>query len=257
MEKLYVPLLLTLLAGLATGIGSLLALLFKRVPPGLLRVMLGFSAGVMLYVSFTELLGTGIKELGFLWGNVAFFGGMGLIALIDMLVPHEFLAERLPVQAGKQRFLKAGLLTAVGLMIHNFPEGMAVFASAMEDPKLGASLAVAIGLHNIPEGIAVAMPIYAATGSRKTAFIISALSGLAEPIGALLAGIWLLPFLNAQVLGAVLAGVGGLMTFISFDEILPITYARDEGESHQGFAHEAILGIIGGMLVMAVSLALF
>ena len=252
------PLALTLFAGLATGIGSGISLLFKRVSPGTLRLMLGFSAGVMLYVSFTELLGAGIAELGFLWGNVAFFGGIGLMAVIDMAVPHEFLAERMGGGKGKNRgILKAGLLTAVGLMIHNFPEGMAVFASAIQSPGLGVSLAIAIGLHNIPEGIAVAMPIYAATGRRRPAFLISLLSGLAEPLGAIIAGFWLLPFLNPQVLAAVLAGVGGLMVFISFDEILPLSYQRENGEPAPRLAHEAIIGIIGGMLIMALSLALF
>ena len=256
-QEVLFPLGLTLLAGLATGVGAVIALLFKGVPPMMLRLMLGFSAGVMLYVSFTELLGAGITALGFAGGNLAFFGGVAAMAVIDMLVPHEFLAERLPVTEGRHRgVLKAGLLTAVGLMIHNFPEGMAVFASAVQDPSLGISLAVAIGLHNIPEGIAVAMPIYAATQRRKPAFLISLASGLAEPLGALIAGLWLLPFLNAQVLGGVLAAVGGLMVYISFDEILPVTY-QHEGSDGPRLAHEAIIGVIGGMLVMALSLALF
>jgi ZIP family zinc transporter len=257
-QEALIPLALTLVAGLATGIGSGISLLFKRVSPGLLRLMLGFSAGVMLYVSFTELLGTAIVEIGFLWANVAFFGGIAFMAVIDMAVPHEFLAERIPMGVkGNRGVLKAGLLTAVGLMIHNFPEGMAVFATAVKDTSLGVSLAIAIGLHNIPEGIAVAMPIYAATGRRKPAFFISFISGLAEPLGAVIAGVWLLPFLTPQVLGAVLAAVGGLMVFISFDEILPLSYQRENGEPTPRLAHEAILGIIGGMLVMALSLALF
>lgn len=254
------PLALTLFAGLATGIGSGISLLFKRVSPGVLRLMLGFSAGVMLYVSFTELLGAGIAALGVLWGNVAFFGGIALMAFIDMTVPHEFLAERMGGGNGKHHgMLKVGLLTAVGLMIHNFPEGMAVFTSAFatENPGLAISLAIAIGLHNIPEGIAVAMPIYAATGQRRPAFLISLISGLAEPMGAIIAGVWLLPFLNDTVLGAVLAAVGGLMVFISFDEILPLSYQRENSEPSPRLAHEAIIGIIGGMLIMALSLALF
>jgi ZIP family zinc transporter len=258
-QEALVPLALTLLAGLSTGIGSAIALLVKRVHPGFLRLMLGFSAGVMLYVSFTELLGAGIEELGFIGGNIAFFLGIAFIAGIDFFVPHEFLAERLPKPkgGGHSRVLRAGLLTAFGMMIHNFPEGMAVFASALQDPQLGLSLAVAIGIHNIPEGIAVSMPIYSATGNRWYAFRVSFLSGLAEPLGAIIAGLWLLPFLTPQVMGGLLAAVGGLMTFISFDEILPISYHREESNGALTLAHEAIIGIIAGMFVMAISLALF
>ncbi len=266
LSNLFIPILLTLLAGLATGIGSLIGLFMKKISPGFLRLMLGFSAGVMLYVSFTELLGTGIAALGFFYGNLAFFGGIAFIALVDMLIPHEYLAEKLPLKAGGagKHVLRAGMLTAIGLMIHNFPEGMAVFASSAANVKLGISLAIAIAIHNIPEGIAVSMPIYAATGNRKLAFGISFLSGLAEPVGALLAGWWIIllpPGLREAVMGGILAGVGGLMTFISFDEILPLSYRRElgenEGEGETKLAHEAIIGIIGGMLIMAISLALF
>ncbi|HOS43425.1 MAG TPA: ZIP family metal transporter, partial [Armatimonadota bacterium] len=194
LSNLLVPIVLTLLAGLATGVGSLIGLFVKSVSPGFLRLMLGFSAGVMLYVSFTELLGTGIATLGFVGGNLAFFGGIAFIALLDTLIPHEFLAEKIPLKEGGagKHVLRAGMLTAIGLMIHNFPEGMAVFASSAANVKLGIALAVAIAIHNIPEGIAVSLPIYAATGNRRLAFGVSLLSGLAEPLGALLAGWWII-----------------------------------------------------------------
>lgn len=264
MQQYAVPLLLTLLAGLATGIGSLLALAFKTIPPGVFRLTMGFSAGVMIYVSFAELLATGVEAIGFVGANIAFFSGMALIAAIDFLVPHNYLAEKATNGNGngtphKTRMMKAGLLTAFGLMIHNFPEGMAVFASAVQDPRLGVALAVAIAIHNIPEGIAVSMPIYAATGSRRQAFFYSFISGIAEPVGALLALLFLMPFLNEAVLGGVLAAVGGLMVFISFDEILPISYHHEEetATTERKYAHEAIIGVIAGMLVMAVSLGMF
>lgn len=259
LEKILLPLLLTLLAGLATGIGGFVVVLFKRVNPSLLRLMMGFSVGVMLYVALVELLQEGFDALGIVGGNLAFFAGMAVMAIVDYLVPHEFLAEKIAPQC-KARYsvLKCGLVAGFGIFLHNLPEGMAVFVSTLHEPGLGLSLAVAIALHNIPEGIAVAGPIYAATGSRWKAFFISLLSGLAEPLGAILAGLWLLPFLTPTVLGAVLAGVGGLMTFISFDEILPISYRREDPPGRETtFAHEAIVGITLGMAVMAVSLTLF
>lgn len=250
---------MTLLAGLATGIGGLVAIVAKKVSPGLMRLMLGFSVGVMLYVALVELLHEGFETVGILAGNLAFFGGMAFMAILDGVIPHEFLAEKLAPEVKKgQRVLRGGMLIAVGMLLHNFPEGMAVFVGGVHEINLGASLAVAIALHNIPEGIAVALPIYAATGDRRKAFTISLLSGLAEPVGAIIAGLWLLPFLTPNMMGAVLAGVGGLMTFISFDEILPISYQQEDIPTHEtSTAHGTIIGIIIGMVVMAVSLTLF
>ena len=143
--------------------------------------------------------------------------------------------------------LKTGLLVALGIGIHNFPEGMASFVGALKDPSLGIAIAVAIAIHNIPEGLAVSAPVYAATGSRGKAFLWSFLSGVAEPIEAGLAALLLLPFLNDAVLGFVLAVVAGIMVFISLDELLPA--ARSFGEEHL-----SIVGVVGGMVVMAVSL---
>ncbi|MEW5805973.1 MAG: zinc transporter ZupT [Acidobacteriota bacterium] len=251
MERFMTPLFLTTIAGLSTGAGSLVSLSFKKINRKILSLMMGFSAGVMVYISFTELLTKSIAWIGFLNANLAFFGGMFAIALIDFLIPHDYIEEM--SHRGKvrdDRVLLAGIFTALGLAIHNFPEGMAVFAASLKDPHIGISLTVAIALHNIPEGVAVAMPIYYATGSRKKGFIYSFLSGVAEPVGAIIAMLILMPYLNDTVLNAVLAAVGGLMVFISFDEILPVTF-RDEG------SHLAIVGIIGGMIVMALSLALF
>jgi len=143
--------------------------------------------------------------------------------------------------------LKTGLFVALGIGIHNFPEGMAAFAGALEDPALGIAIAVAIAIHNIPEGLAVSAPVYAATGSRGKAFLWSFLSGVAEPIGAGLAALVLMPFLSEMVLGFVLASVAGIMVFISLDELVPV--ARSFGEEHL-----SIVGIVAGMMVMALSL---
>jgi len=131
----------------------------------------------------------------------------------------------------------------------NFPEGMATFYSALVDVRLGIAIAVAIAIHNIPEGLAVSAPIYKATGSKKKAFLWSFLSGIAEPAGALFTAAFLLPFLNAQVLGMVLAAIAGVMVFISIDELVPVSRSY-------GFEHLPVLGFIAGMIVMAASLLL-
>lgn len=252
--EIWFGLLLSMLAGLSTTVGSILGLFFRKPGPRLITITLGFSGGVMLMVSFGNLLPAGIEATGTLPAYLAFFGGMIAMFLIDVLIPHEFMAERhTPSEkhdqdaATKGRLLRAGLFVALGLGIHNFPEGMATFAAAVSDRYLGFAVAIAIALHNIPEGLAVSAPVFAATGSRRKAFLWSFLSGAAEPVGALLTAAVLLPFLNEAFLGTVLAAVAGIMVFISIDELVPISRTYKE-------EHLSIIGIMLGMALMALSL---
>jgi len=242
-------LLLSLLAGLATMIGSILSLMVKNPGPKFLTLSLGFSAGVMIFVSFVELLDQGIRSIGHPFAYIAFFVGMGLMFLIDNLVPHDYMAEHNvdPKLCKNVNLCRTGFFLALGITIHNFPEGIAVFAGTLSNVHVGIAIAIAIALHNIPEGIAVSVPVYAATRSRRKAFMWSALSGLAEPAGALIAALFLLPFINASVIGWMLAVVAGIMVFISIDELVPIS--RSYGEEHL-----SILGLMAGMIVMALSL---
>ena len=239
---------LTAGAGLATTLGSLLGLVVRKPGPRLLSVTLGFSAGVMVLISFVELLAGGIESVGFLQAHLGFFAGIAGMMVVDFLIPHTYLGERSRVREKPEgQLARTGLLVALGIGIHNFPEGMATFAGALEDVNLGVAIAVAIAIHNIPEGLAVSAPVYAATGSRGKAFLWSFLSGVAEPLGAGLAGLFLLPFLNEAVLGWLLAIVAGIMVFISFDELVPTS--RSFGQEHL-----SIGGVFLGMVVMALSL---
>jgi len=242
-------LLLSTLAGLSTTIGSVLGIVVRKPGPKFMTITLGFSAGVMIHVSFVELLQGGVKAAGFMPAHFAFFMGMGIMFMVDALIPHDYLGqeEHSGIGMRSSNLMKTGVFVALGIAIHNFPEGMAAFVGALEDPSLGIAIAIAIAIHNIPEGLAVAAPIYAATGSRKRAFLYSFFSGVAEPIGAGLAALILLPFLSEAILGYVLAGVGGIMVFISLDELIPV--ARSFGHEHL-----AIFGVMIGMIVMAVSL---
>jgi len=258
---------LTLFAGLSSGIGGLFTLVWKKTNTKFLSVVLGFSAGVMIYVSFVEIFFEARKHLvnnigedaGSFVTVAAFFGGMLLIGIIDKLIPsydnpHESHKieemENCSVAVRNAKLLRTGLFTAIAITIHNFPEGIASFTSAVKQPSLGIVIAVAIAIHNIPEGIAVSIPVYCATGSRKKAFGLSLLSGLSEPFGALIGYLILMPFFNDVVFGILFAGVAGIMVFISLDELLPT--AREYGEHHL-----SIFGLILGMMVMAVSLLLF
>ncbi len=258
---------LTLLAGLSTGIGGAIAFFAKRTNTKLLSVSLGLSAGVMIYVSFVELFPEACKSLTSEFGNVlgnwvaviGFFGGIALSAVIDMLVPmyenpHEMHhIEEMGsdvLKCHRNKLMRLGVFSALALALHNFPEGLATFVAVLKDPHLGISVAIAIAIHNIPEGIAVSVPIFYATGSKKKAFWYSFLSGLAEPLGALIGFALLFPFINDIVFGILFTVVAGIMVYISFDELLPA--AQEYGEHHH-----AIGGLIAGMAIMAISLLMF
>lgn len=281
---------LTLLAGMATGIGSLIAFTAKRTDYRFLSIATGFSAGVMLYVAFVEILLKGgealARSFGELWGpwvNAgAFFGGIAIIALIDNLIPeatnpHEIHSETETGQlregggergaddsrdavtasvAGSHGLLRAGVFTALAITIHNLPEGLATFLAALEDPALGAAIAVAIALHNIPEGVSVSVPIYYATGDRKKAFWYSMFSGLAEPVGAAIAYVALVVLTPGGAM-AVPAEVMG----VAFSAVagIMVYISIDEllpTSRAYGKGHDSIFGVMAGMLVMALSLLL-
>lgn len=286
MSQIMFPFILTLFAGLSTGIGSLIAFAAKKTNKRFLSLSLGFSAGVMIYVSMIEIfvkakdsLITELGEKGGSWATVAaFFGGIFLIAIIDKVIPSEenphetksvvadckhTKGEKCENCAAKEdcikeesdtpqksKLMRMGVFTALAIAVHNFPEGLATFVSALQDPSIAIPIVAAIAIHNVPEGIAVSVPIYQATGSRKKAFFYSFISGLAEPVGALIGWLILMPVMNDIVFGVIFAGVAGIMVFISVDELLPA--AREYGEHHI-----SIYGLIAGMMVMAVSLLLF
>lgn len=299
MENVWFAMGLTVFAGMATGIGSIIAFTARRTNYRFLSVATGFSAGVMLYVSFVEIFFKGLASLTEQYGDylghwvnaASFFGGMLVIGIIDNLIPaadnpHEIRAEVEtmplhnasaplpsfePVNAGiaaplaegihthgghDRKLMRMGLFTALAIGIHNFPEGLATFLAAMQDPGLGVAIAVAIALHNIPEGISVSVPIFYATGNRRKAFVYSLLSGLAEPVGAGIAYLGLRFFVGGndglfppQVIGILFGCVAGIMVYISLDELLPTSRAYGKG-------HDSLLGLVAGMLVMALSLLL-
>ncbi len=277
---------LTLFAGLSTGFGSLIAFFTKKTNKTFLSAALGFSAGVMIYVSFAEILPESFDSLSSIMGEgkgnwiatASFFGGMVLIAIIDKFVPsfenpHEPASEEelreFREDAGiieckdgkceaefkehmkeKSNLYRMGIMSALAIAIHNFPEGLATFSAALKDPEIAIPIAIAIAIHNIPEGIAVAVPIYYSTGSRKKSFVYSFVSGLAEPLGAVVGYLILSSFFNDFTFGIIFGLIAGIMVFISLDELLP---ASEEYGEH----HISLYGLISGMVVMAVSLNLF
>ena len=267
-------LLLTLIAGSATGIGGALVLFKKKISSNFLAGALGLSAGVMIFISLAELFpesqvliaGTGLPH-GDAFVLISFFAGMGLIMLIDFLVPeyenpHE--ASGLSLEArtaavgvlertGSEKALhRLGVMSALAIAIHNFPEGIATFIGALNDPEMGAGITFAIAIHNIPEGIAVAIPIYYATKSKGKALLYATLSGLSEPVGAAIC-YSLTAIFGIELTGGspafplVLAAVAGIMIYISLDELLPTA-------EKYGKHHVAIAGVIGGMAIMGISL---
>lgn len=267
-------LILTLIAGSATGIGGALVLFKKKISSNFLAGALGLSAGVMIFISLAELFpesqalieGT-VLQHGEVFVLISFFAGMGLIMLIDFLVPeyenpHE--ASGLSLEArtaavgvlertGSEKALhRLGIMSALAIAIHNFPEGIATFIGALNDPEMGAGITFAIAIHNIPEGIAVAIPIYYATRSKGKALLYATLSGLSEPVGAAIC-YGLTAIFGIELTGGspafplVLAAVAGIMIYISLDELLPTA-------EKYGKHHVAIAGVIGGMAIMGISL---
>ncbi len=266
----YSAFFLTLLAGLSTGFGASLAFFSHTNNYKFLSIGMGFSAGVMIYVSFGEILIKAQNNFSAIYGEVhgevftllAFFGGFALSALIDYLIPNDVNPHELKtdtelqeLQQHDKNFQKlslkrTGTFTAIAIGIHNFPEGFATFISALDGLVLGIPIALAIAIHNIPEGMAVSLPIYHATGDKKRAFYYALLSGIAEPVGALLGFFLLLPIMGDITLGVTFGLVAGIMIYISFDELLP-------GARLYGNAHTTILGLALGMGLMSFSLLLF
>ncbi|MBF6629409.1 MAG: zinc transporter ZupT [Proteiniphilum sp.] len=260
-QTIIIAFLLTLFAGLSTGIGSLIAFVAKRTNTNFLSLALGLSAGVMIYVSFMEMIPRSLgsfteiygEKTGMLYLILGFFGGIALIALIDFLVPesrnpHEM--HGVEEMRSNYKLKQTGMITAITIAIHNFPEGIATFMSALTSLEVAIPITAAIAIHNIPEGIAVAVPIYHATGSKKKAFWLSFASGLAEPIGALIAFWFLLPYWSPELDAFILSAVAGIMIYISLDELLP-------SAEKYGKHHLSIIGLVIGMAVMAMSLYLF
>ena len=255
-ENILIAFFLTFLAGLSTGIGSVIAWLIRKPRMDFLSFTLGFSSGVMIYISFVELIPLSIRDVGNERAFFAFFAGIFLIGLIDVIIPeaenpHHFEEIRRIADEGEDpTLMRTGVFTAVAIGIHNFPEGLAAFGTALSDLKLGIFTAVAIAMHNIPEGISVSVPIYYATGSRKKAFLWSLLSGLSEPVGAAVGFTILLPFLSKALLASLLALVAGIMVYISLDELLPMAHRYGPG-------HTVILGVVLGMFFIGGGLLLF
>ena len=268
-------LLLTLIAGAATGIGGALVLFKKKLSSNFLAGALGVSAGVMIFISLTELFPEAQAEIASIgslkYGEslvlLAFFAGMGIITLIDFLIPeyenpHEASGLSLDArtaavgvleQTGNEKALhRLGIMSALAIAVHNFPEGIASFIGALNDPQMGAGITFAIAIHNIPEGIAVAIPIYYATKSKGKALLYATLSGLSEVFGALLC-LAVTAIFGVEITGGgpvfplILAAVAGIMIYISLDELLPTA-------EKYGKHHIAIAGVVGGMAIMGVSL---
>lgn len=248
-------------AGLATLLGAFSVIRAKEPNPRMLAFGLAFAGGAMVYISLVEVFVKSLSafteimpdKAAYTHATLAFFGGILLVMLIDQLIPnpHSHLTEEEVVKKNKGHDIqRIGILAALAITAHNFPEGMATFFSTLSDPVMGSSLAVAIAVHNIPEGISIAIPVYYATRDKKLTFLACLFSGLAEPVGALMGYLFLAPYLTPYVFGSVFGVIAGVMVFLSLDELLPTAkrYAR---------GHDAVYGMISGMAIIALSLVLF
>lgn len=238
---------LTLFAGLATGIGSLAAYFIPKPDLRYLSLSLGFAAGVMIYVGFVDLFCSSKNVLGFAYANIFFLIGLILIYFLDRAVPHIHIDGQVDSQCN--RLYRSGIMTTIGIAIHNLPEGMTVALVSLADLRLGVPVAIAIAIHNIPEGLACSIPLYCATSDRKKSCLLSFAAGMTEPLGAILAVLLLYPFLNDWLLAAASAMVAGIMVFLCFDELIPIA-------NRYGSEHVTNMGIIAGFAMMMIGLSL-
>jgi len=241
-------LVLTTLAALATGIGSLISYLIPELDTRYLSLSLGFATGVMIFVAFVDLFYSARTAIGLTQANIFFLCGLLVVHFLDRLIPHIHLNGQ--VDAHQDRLYRGGFMTTIGIGLHNFPEGLTVALVSLANLKLGIPIAIAIAIHNIPEGLACAVPLYYGTQNRTKSCMYSFLAGMTEPIGAIIAILLLFPFLNTVVLAASVAFVAGIMVFICFDELIPIA-------NKYGSEHLTNIGIIAGIFIMMLALTLF
>ena len=244
--------LLSVLAGLATGLGGLMVVSLKKVSKRTLSFGLGLSSGIMVIIGVRDLFGKSIELSGYYLAVASFMAGALFILAVDYLVPHEFMhrehgrkgaAPAKPSGRGRSGLMAAGVIMALGITIHNIPEGMIVGAGYAALPAFGLVLAFAIALHNVPEGVAVAVPLCASGCSKRRTFLISLVSGLAEPLGAVVA-VAFISFMPG-VLPAMLGFAGGVMTYITMDELIPTA-------QKYGSPHAIGLGLMAGLILTMV-----
>ncbi|CAK8536035.1 unnamed protein product [Lathyrus sativus] len=261
-SQVLVALVLSLVGGLSTSIGALFVIINPAPNLKMLGLLQGFAAGLMLSISFFDLAHNAINSLGFLKGNLWFFAGVIFFAIIANFIPEPTLVPTSDVKTKKkkgdeggkdilkkhrQQVLFSGIITAVGISLHNFPEGMAVFLGSMKGLRVGVNLALAIALHNIPEGVAVALPVYFATQSKWQAFKLATLSGFAEPLGVIIVAYLFPSSLNPEILEGLLGSVGGVMAFLTLHEMLPLAF------DYAG-QKQSVKAVFFGMAFMSASL---
>ncbi|XVF69668.1 hypothetical protein PTKIN_Ptkin11bG0100200 [Pterospermum kingtungense] len=261
-SQVTVALALSLVGGLSTSLGALFVVLNQAPNLKMLGLLQGFAAGLMLSISFLDLAHNAMNSIGFLKGNLWFFAGVIFFAVVANFIPEPTLSQSSEVKNKKKngdeggkdimkkhqrQVLFSGIVTAIGISLHNFPEGMAVFLGSMKGLRVGLNLALAIALHNIPEGVAVALPVYFATQSKWQAFKLASLSGFAEPLGVVIVAYLFPSSLSPEILEGLLGSVGGVMAFLTLHEMLPLAF------DYAG-PKQAVKAVFFGMAFMSASL---
>ena len=248
-------LLITLMSGLAMGVGALVVFFVKKENKRTTAFSMGFSAGAMLLVAFIALMGHSLQCVGQETSLMMFSIGLIVMALLDKMLPshahnHPNSVPSLNTNDGESEesvMFRTGIAIAVAIALHNIPEGVAIFTSSLADRETGMLLSVAVMLHNIPIGVAIATPIYLATNNKLKAISIALLTGLISPLAALLCSVFMMPFLSDGIVEKLLPLVAGIMVYICVDELLPAS-------RKQGFHHISTYGVVVGMICVAVVL---
>ena len=258
-EAFFLALGVCIFAAFATVLGALALFRLRAPDPRVLSFGLAFAGGAMVYVSLVEIFvksqiaftETAGDSHGYALATIAFFCGVLLIVALDRLLPNPHEGFNGDACGHEHKHAaRVGLMAAIAITAHNFPEGMATFFATLDDPVVGAPLAAAIAIHNIPEGVSIAIPVYHATGSKKKALLACCISAAAEPVGALLGYAVLAPFMSPSLYGWVFGVIAGVMVFLAMDELLPAAKRYAKG-------HETVYGMVLGMGALALSLVLF
>lgn len=243
--------LLSSLAGLATGVGALIVVLFGRPSTRFLSAMLGFAAGIMLAISAFDLLPEAEQLGGPLNAVIGLALGAALMAGLDAVLPHihrgfkssEGLLDTnggLHGELNCSSLLKCGLFLLVGIALHNLPEGLAIGAGYTSSFTLGTVIVISLALHNVPEGMVTSTPLLLGGMERWRVVLLTTLAGMMTPIGTVIGA--MLFGLNGGFVSVALAFAAGAMIYIVSDELIP--------QSHQYHSHTANIGLLAGFILV-------
>lgn len=246
----FIALIITTIAGLSTVLGGCIVFFKIKNREKFISFCLSFSLSVMITISVIDLVPSSFIELNNSFSLLKSIFITILLFVVGAILVN-ILDRNIKVSKSKNSNLyKLGILNMIALMLHNFPEGIATFMTSYSDLSIGISLSLAIMMHNIPEGISIAVPLYYSTGKKGRGILYTFISALAEPLGAIVAFLFLKQYINMLTISYVLIIVAGIMITISINELFPEAIKYNESKQIK-------LGMLLGVVVILINHFLF